>query len=74
MSVVVEDKTGKTQLVTKGAVKEMIKYCTYAELNGKVVPHDDEVMNIILKKTEEYNEKGMRVLAIAHKTDPAPVG
>jgi len=52
----------------------MIKCCTYAELNGKVVPHDDEVMNIILKKTEEYNEKGMRVLAIAHKTDPAPVG
>ncbi len=74
MSVVVADKTGKTQLVTKGAVEEMLKCCSYAEYEGKVTPLSDDVHDFVLSKTDKLNAKGMRVLAVAHKTNPAPVG
>ena len=35
MSVVLEDKNGKTQLITKGAVEEMLSICTFAEYKGE---------------------------------------
>jgi Mg2+-importing ATPase len=74
MSVVVADKTGKTQVITKGAVEEMLQCCSYAEYEGNVVPLDKEIEGFILKKSDELNAQGMRVIAIAHKTNPAPVG
>lgn len=74
MSVVVADPQGKTQLVTKGAVEEMLKCCAYAELDGKVTPLTGDVRAFVLSKTDELNTKGMRVLAVAHKTNPSPVG
>ncbi len=74
MSVVVADDEGKTQLVTKGAVEEMIKCCAYAEYDGKVVELTDDVKQFVLSKSDELNNKGMRVLAVAHKTNPSPAG
>lgn len=74
MSVVVADKKGKTQMITKGAVEEMLKRCTYAEYNGEVITLNDEVRSFILNKSDTLNEQGMRVIAVAHKTNPAPVG
>ena len=29
---------------------------------------------LVLRKSDELNEKGMRVIAVAHKTDPSPAG
>ncbi|MEA5004127.1 MAG: magnesium-translocating P-type ATPase [Christensenella sp.] len=74
MSVVVEDKNGKTQLITKGAIEEMLAVSTYAEYQGKVEPITDEVKDEILKTVATYNANGMRVLGIAHKTNPSPAG
>ncbi len=74
MSVVVTDSQGKTQLVTKGAVEEMLKCCTYAELDGKVTSLTNDVRAFVLSKTDELNATGMRVLAVAHKTNPSPIG
>lgn len=74
MSVVVADDEGKTQLVTKGAVEEMIKCCAYAEYDGKVVELTENVKQFVLSKSDELNNKGMRVLAVAHKTNPSPAG
>ena len=74
MSVVVSDASGKTQMITKGAVEEMLKYCAFAEYNGEIEPLTDEIRDFILSKTDELNENGMRVIAVAHKTNPAPVG
>ena len=74
MSVVVADLRGKKQLVTKGAVEDMLKCCTYAEMDGKVTLLTDDVRTFVLSKTDELNANGMRVLAVAHKTNPAPVG
>lgn len=74
MSVVVEDKKGKTQMITKGAVEEMLKCCAFAEFAGRVVPLDKAMEEFVLNKSQELNNKGMRVIAIAHRTNHAPVG
>ena len=74
MSVVVSDKSGKTQIITKGAVEEMLKCCSFAEYNGGVAPLTDDVRSFVLDKANELNAQGMRVIAVAHKTNPAPVG
>ena len=74
MSVVVKDTNGKTQLVTKGAVEEMLKCCSYAESDGQVLPLTDKVIQLVLNKSDELNDLGMRVIAVAQKTNPAEVG
>ena len=67
MSVVVEDRMGKRQLITKGAIEEMLSVCTYAEYEEQVQPLTDSLRGVILKNANEYNRKGFRVLGIAHK-------
>lgn len=74
MSVVVADANGKTQMVTKGAVEEMLAVCTHVEYEGKVEPLTAELRKYILKKVDALNEDGLRVLAVAQKTNPSPVG
>ncbi len=74
MSVVVEDRDGKTQMVTKGAVEEMLKCCSYAECGGRILPLADKVRNLVLSRSGELNEQGMRVIAVAQKTNPSPAG
>lgn len=74
MSVVVKGHDGKTQLVTKGAVEEMLACCAYAETRGEIRPMTDEVRRYVLKRSDELNDRGMRVIAVAQKTDPSPVG
>ena len=73
LSTVVQDKTGKTQMVTKGAVEEMLAICSFAEYDGKIKPLSDEVRSHILKTVDRLNDKGFRVLAIAQKSNPSPV-
>lgn len=74
MSVVVRDRAGKTQLVTKGAVEEMLKCCSFAECGGSVLPLTDEVRSLVTSRSDAMNEQGMRVIAVAQKTNPAPAG
>jgi len=74
MSVVVSDAHNKTQVITKGAVEEMLAVCSFAEYKGTVVPLSEEVRTYILEKVEGLNEDGMRVIAVAQKSNPAPVG
>ncbi|ACC98612.1 Magnesium-translocating ATPase [Elusimicrobium minutum Pei191] len=74
MSVVVEDGSGKTQLITKGAIEEMLSACSYVEYQGKVEPITEDLKQEIRQTSEKYNEDGMRVLAIAQKTNPSPAG
>ena len=64
LSTVVQDKNGKTQMVTKGAVEEMLSICSFAECDGHVQPLRDEVRSRILKTVDGLNEKGFRVLAM----------
>ena len=68
MSVVIEDKQGKRQIITKGAVEEMLSICSHTEFNGEVQALADELKVKAQKISEEMNRKGMRVLAVAQKS------
>lgn len=68
MSVVVEDKQGKRQIITKGAVEEMLEICTYAEFNGEVHPFTPELRTKAKEISERMNHQGMRVIAVAQKS------
>ena len=73
LTTVVQDKFGKTQMVTKGAVEEMLSICNYAECDGEVKPLTLTLRHQILETVNDLNDKGFRVLAIAQKSNPSPV-
>lgn len=68
LSTVVEDRAGKRQMITKGAVEEMLGVCSFAEDDGTVQPLTDDVRTKILETVGRLNENGMRVIAIAQKS------
>ena len=74
MSVVVEDRSGKRQMITKGAAEEMLQVCAYTERQGRVVPLTGEMREQVLKSVSMLNEKGLRVLGLAQRTNPSPAG
>lgn len=73
MSVVVKDRNGKTQMITKGAVEEMLNISSHVEFQGKVQPLTDEMKAIVVAHVEKLNNDGMRVIGVAQKTNPPPV-
>lgn len=74
LTTVVKDKNGKTQMVTKGAVEEMLSVCSFAEYGGEVLPLTENLRSKILETVDDLNNKGFRVLALAQKSNPSPVG
>lgn len=67
MSVVLVGENGKRQLITKGAVEEVIAISSFVEMNGSVVPMDEETRRTALATYEKYNAEGLRMLAVAQK-------
>lgn len=74
LSVVVSDAQGKTQMVTKGAVEEMLEICSFVEVNGIARPLAEDKLAQIRKQVANLNAEGLRVIAVAQKTDPRCVG
>ena len=72
MSVVVADERGKTQLITKGAIEEMLTISAYAEYQGRVEPMTEELKLEILEICKGYNADGLRILGVSQKTSPSP--
>ena len=69
MSVLLEDKKGKVQLITKGALTEMLQVCKWVEYDGKVVELTDEMKKKAEETASKLNAEGMRVLALAQKNN-----
>ena len=69
MSVVLRDRNLKRQLITKGAVDEIIANCAYVEIDGEVLPMDEEQLKKAYKLTEDNGAEGIRVIAVAQKND-----
>ena len=69
MSVVLRDKNGKRQLITKGAVDEILSICDYIDYDGKVVELTEDLRQKAYKVYEENNNDGLRVLAVAQKNE-----
>ncbi|MEG2298864.1 MAG: magnesium-translocating P-type ATPase, partial [Anaerovoracaceae bacterium] len=71
MSVVLADEQGKTQLITKGAVEEMLQISSHVEYKGEVKELTKQIKKEIIKTVERLNDSGMRVIAVAQKTNPS---
>ena len=77
MSVILEGKNHKHLLICKGAVEEVLDLCSHAFDPGEddslqiekddVIPMDDKMRKIVLEKTKQLNEEGLRVLLVAVK-------
>lgn len=68
LSVVVTDGT-KKQLITKGAVEEILNICTMVDYKGQVSSITKEIKENIEKISRKLNEDGLRVVAICQKND-----
>ena len=68
LSVVVTDGS-KKQLITKGAVEEILNICTMVDYKGNVESITDEIKENILKISKQMNKEGLRVVAICQKND-----
>ncbi len=76
MSVLVKNKNKNTgiEMVTKGAVEEVLSVCNTLELNGKILGLDQTMINKVLVQVDKLNDQGMRVIAVARKKNPNKVG
>lgn len=68
LSVVVSDGT-KKQLITKGAVEEILSICTQVDYKGEIFPITKEIKDNIKKISKNLNEEGLRVIAVAQRND-----
>ncbi|HZJ85877.1 MAG TPA: magnesium-translocating P-type ATPase [Erysipelotrichaceae bacterium] len=73
LSVVVEDQNGKTQLITKGALEEMLDVSAYVDYDGSVYELTEERRDYVREQVANLNRNGLRVLGISQKTNPPPV-
>ena len=69
MSVVLRDENGKRQLITKGAVDEIMSICSFIDQDGKVSELTDEQRKRAYEVYEKNNKEGLRVLAVAQKNE-----
>ena len=69
MSVVIQDADGNTRIITKGAIEEILKICTTVKDGDQVVPIQDAQTAKITQHSDELNDQGMHVIAIAEKKE-----
>ena len=68
LSVILKNEEGKIQMITKGAVEEILASCTQMqEKDGNIRPINIQAKQNIKKMTKELNENGLRVIAICIK-------
>ena len=68
LSVAVESQ-GKVQLITKGAVEEILSLCTTAAYKDKIEPLTKEIKENVKRISKKLNEDGFRVIAVCTKND-----
>ena len=68
LSVIVSDGA-KKQMITKGAVEEILNICTLIDNNGQVEPITKSIKDNIRKISRKLNEDGLRVVAVCQKND-----
>ena len=68
LSVIISDGE-KKQMITKGAVEEILSICTMIDYKGEVSEITKEIKQNILKMTKELNQEGLRVIAVCQKND-----
>ena len=74
LSVVMGDARGRTRMVTKGALEEVLGICSRVEVDGQVLPLTDELAEKVISRGADLADEGMRVLGVARKDNPAGTG
>ncbi|RBL79797.1 magnesium-translocating P-type ATPase [Streptomyces cavourensis] len=67
LSVVVRGADGSLEMITKGAVEEMLAVSTGVVCNGREQPLDAALRKRLLRSAEAYNRDGFRVLVVASR-------
>ena len=68
LSVVVTDGT-KKQLITKGAVEEILSICSFVDYKGEVSALTTKIKENIRNISKKLNKEGLRVIAVCQKND-----
>ena len=68
LSVIVSDGKNK-QMITKGAVEEILSICAKVEYKGEISEITREIKQNILNITKDLNKQGLRVIAVAQRED-----
>jgi len=68
LSIVVSDGS-KSQLITKGAVEEILNICTMVDYKGEVSPITNDIKNNIRNISKQLNKEGLRTVAVCQKND-----
>ena len=68
LSVIVSDGE-KKQMITKGAVEEILNICTMVDYKSQVSPITREIKENIRRIAKNLNEQGLRVVAVCQKND-----
>ena len=68
LSVIVSDGA-KTQLITKGAVEEILSICTMVDYKGQISPITKQIKDNIKMISKNLNKDGLRVIAVCQKND-----
>ena len=68
LSVIVSDGQ-KTQMITKGAVEEILGISTMVDYQGNVSPITNAIKENIKKITKDLNKQGLRVVAVCQKNN-----
>lgn len=69
LSIIVSDENNKKQMITKGAVEEILNICTFVDYKGQVSNITKEIKENIKKISSDLNKKGLRVVAVCQKND-----
>ena len=71
MSVVVRNtKTDMTQMITKGAVEEVLNACSYVDLDSEIKPLTPAQRKSVMDRVYQLNQE----VGVAQKSDPRGVG
>lgn len=70
MSVVVAQRAERHLLITKGAVEEIMSVCTRVSHGNEAEPLTPDLLSRISTVTNDLNEEGLRVVAVAIKELP----
>ena len=68
LSVIVSDGQ-KKQLITKGAVEEILEICSFVDYKGQVSTITKDIKDNVRKISKKLNEEGLRVVAVCQKND-----
>ena len=69
LSVIVSNENNKMQMITKGAVEEILSICTMVDYKGTVSKITRDIKDNIKKISKDLNKDGLRVVAVCQKND-----